>query len=70
MQITNNSASGYGRRQDPSHGEPKELVSMNIITTESITEDCVAWQSHLLITMALPSKESTSLILDGTQDDS
>jgi hypothetical protein len=36
---------GYGRRQDPSHGEPKELVSMKIITTECTTEDFYTKQS-------------------------
>jgi hypothetical protein len=70
MSIANNYASGYGCRQDSSHGETKEPVSKKIITTKSLTDGCLAWKSHLLITMAWPPKGSTPLIHDGTQDDS
>jgi hypothetical protein len=42
MQITDNSNdTEYGRRQDLSYGEQKELVSMTTITNTSITEDCL-----------------------------
>jgi hypothetical protein len=52
MHVTNNNASGYGRRQDPSHGETKEPVSKKILTTKSIRDDRLAWKSHLQITTA------------------